>query len=59
MILAGGAGKNELRIFDYDTGNIVCIISDMESILCMDIMKTRGGFAFGSADSCTRIMDIS
>ena len=41
MIFAGGAGKNELRAFDYDTGNIVCIISEMErSILCMDTMKT-------------------
>lgn len=40
LIFAGGAGKNEFRIFDYETGNIVCIISDMErSIMCMDIAK--------------------
>jgi len=59
MILAGGAGKNEVRIFDYSTGNIVCIVSDMErSILCLDIAKTSSQFAFGSADTCIRIMDI-
>lgn len=27
LILAGGAGANEVRIFDYETGNIVCKIS--------------------------------
>ena len=60
LIYAGGAGKNELRVFDYESGNIVCIISEMErSILCMDTMKTNTGFAFGSADSCTRVMDLS
>lgn len=49
-----------MRIFDYETGNIVCIISDMErSILSMDILKQSLGFAFGSADSCVRIMDIN
>ena len=41
LIFAGGAGMNEMRVFDYETGNIVCIVSDMEkSILCMDIQKT-------------------
>jgi WD40 repeat protein len=59
LVLAGGAGKNEVRVFDYSTGNIVCIVSDMErSILCMDIAKTSQAFAFGSSDSCIRIMDI-
>lgn len=59
MILAGGAGKNQVRLFDYETGNIICIISDMErSVLCMDVAKNGNGFAFGSADSCLRIMDI-
>ena len=59
LVLAGGAGKNEVRVFDYETGNIICIVSDMErSILCMDIAKTSQAFAFGSADACIRIMDI-
>ena len=59
LILAGGAGKNQVRIFDYETGNIVAIISDLErSVLCMDVARTGNGFAFGSADSCLRIMEI-
>ena len=57
--MAGGAGKNEVRIFDYASGNIVCAITEMErSILSMDIANTTQSFAFGSADSCVRIMDI-
>jgi len=59
LILAGGAGRNEVRVFDYSTGNIIAIISDMErSVLCMDAANTSQGFAFGSADSCIRIMDV-
>ena len=59
MLLAGGAGRNEVRVFDYATGNIICVISDMErSVLCMDVANTNSNFAFGSADSCIRIMDI-
>ena len=59
LILAGGAGRNQVRIFDYESGNLVCVISDMpRSILCMDIAHTTNSFAFGSADSCVRIMDI-
>lgn len=59
MILSGGAGKNQVRVFDYESGNLICIISDMErSVLCLDAAKTTNGFAFGSADSCLRIMEI-
>jgi WD40 repeat protein len=59
MILAGGAGKNEFRIFDYESGNIVCIINDMErSVMSMDINRKSNGFAFGSGDSTVRIFDI-
>lgn len=59
LIFAGGAGKNEFRIFDYESGSIVCIVSDMEkSIMCMDIARKSTGFAFGSGDSCVRIMDV-
>ena len=60
LIFAGGAGKNEFRIFDYNSGNLVCIISDMErSIMCMDIGNKSTQFAFGSGDSCVRVMDIA
>lgn len=59
LILAGGAGKNELRIFDYESGSIIAMISEMErAILTLDIAKTSNNFAFGSADSCLRIMEI-
>ena len=35
LIYAGGAGKNEMRIFDFDTGNIVALISNLpKSVLC-------------------------
>ena len=57
--MAGGAGKNQVRIFDYETGNLVAVISDMpRSVLCMDLAHTSNLFAFGCADSCVRIMDI-
>ena len=35
LIFAGGAGKNEMRIFDFETGNIVALISNLpKSVLC-------------------------
>ena len=59
LIFAGGAGRNQVRVFDYESGNLVCVISDMpRSVLCMDIANTTQSFAFGSSDSCVRIMDI-
>lgn len=59
LILAGGAGGNEVRIFDFNTGNIVGKISSLErSVLTIDASKTSNLFAFGSADSCLRVMDI-
>lgn len=59
MIFAGGAGKNQVRVFDYESGSLICVISDMpRSVLCMDTAYTTPSFAFGSADSCVRIMDI-
>ena len=48
-----------MRIFDYETGSIVCKISDLErSVLCLDASKTSNHFAFGSGDSCVRVMDV-
>ena len=59
LILAGGAGGNQVRVFDFATGNIVCKISDLpKSVLCMDTSKISNVFAFGSSDSCVRVMDI-
>ena len=60
LILAGGAGRNQVRAFDYESGNLVCVISDMpRSVLCLDVAYTTQTFAFGSTDSCVRVMDIS
>jgi WD40 repeat protein len=59
LIFAGGAGKNQVRVFDSESGAIVAIISDIEkSVLTMDTAKNSNLFAFGCADSCIRIMDI-
>ena len=35
MVFAGGAGKNEMRIFDYESGNIIAMIGNLpKSVLC-------------------------
>ena len=60
MIFAGGAGKNEMRIFDFETGNIVAMIGNLpKSVLCGALANTSNQFAFGSADSRVRIFDIN
>ena len=59
LVLAGGAGANEVRVFDFESGSIVGKISNLErSVLTIDASKNSNIFAFGSADSCLRIMDI-
>jgi len=58
-ILVGGAGNNEVRVFDYESGNLMCNISEMErSVLSMDCANTQEAFCFGSSDSCLRVMDF-
>lgn len=55
--MAAGAGGNQVRMFDYETGNVISIISDMpKPILCMAKANTTSDFAFGSVDSKIRIM---
>ena len=57
MIMAAGAGANQVRLFDYATGNVVCVVSDMpRAILCMGLANNSSDFAFGSADSKIRLM---
>ena len=35
LLFCGGAGKNEMRVFDWQTGNIVALIGNLpKSILC-------------------------
>ena len=57
MIMAAGAGANQVRVFDYDTGNVLSCISDMpKPILCMTKANTSTDFVFGSVDSKLRII---
>lgn len=57
IVMAAGAGANQVRLFDFQTGNVLCVISDMpRAILCMTKANTSSDFAFGSADSKIRIM---
>ena len=58
LLFAGGAGKNEMRVFDWHTGNIVALIGNLnKSVLCGAI-SSGTKFCFGSADSRVRIFDI-
>ena len=57
VIMACGAGDNQVRLFDYDTGAIVCQISSLQKpILCMSKANTCNDFAFGSTDSKVRVI---
>jgi WD40 repeat protein len=57
--MAGGAGANQVRIFDYETGAVLCIISDMSrAVLCLTNANTNDDFCFGSCDSRLRIMSV-
>ena len=60
LLFAGGSGKNEMRIFDFDSGSLVAMIGNLpKSILCGALANTSDQFAFGSADSRVRIFDIN
>ena len=55
--MAAGAGANEVRIFDYTSGNVLCVVSSLpKAILCMSKANTTTDFCFGGADSKIRIM---
>ena len=57
VVMAGGAGANQVRLFDYDTGNVVCIISDLpKAVICMAKANSSNDFAFGSVDSKIRFI---
>ena len=41
LLFAGGAGKNEMRVFDYESGNIVAMIGNLpKSVLCGALANT-------------------
>jgi len=55
--MAAGAGANQVRLFDYETGNVLCVISDLpKAVICLTKANTSNDFAFGSVDSKIRIM---
>jgi WD40 repeat protein len=59
VVLAGGAGTNQVRCYDYETGNILSVISDLPRA-CLHICNANNSndFAFGSADSRMRIFQM-
>jgi hypothetical protein len=59
LLFCGGAGKNQMRVFDWETGSIVGMVSNIpKSILCGDTGKKSNLFALGAADSKARLFDI-
>ena len=56
VVLAGGAGTNQVRCFDYETGHVLSVISDLpRAVLGLCNANHSNDFAFGSADSKMRI----
>jgi len=59
MIMAAGAGANQVRLFDYRTRELLCTVSQMRKpVLCLTQANTCSDFCFGSADSRLRIMQM-
>lgn len=59
VVMAGGAGSNEVRLFDYTTGNVICSISDLpKAVICMCQANNSNEFAFGSVDSKVRFITL-
>jgi len=63
-ILAGGTGRNEVRIFKNndpsDGYKVVSSIADLNhACLTLDVVHEGYGFAFGCADGYLRIMSMS
>lgn len=57
IIMAAGAGDNQVRLFDIESGTIVCQISQLgKPIICMTKANKSNDFAFGSTDSKVRII---
>ena len=52
MILAGGAGSNQVRLFDYHSGQVVSIIGNLpRAVLTIGKAQTSADFAFACADA--------
>ena len=60
LVVAGGAGKNEMRVFDWKTGNIVCLVNSLpKSVLCSDMSSSDNMLAFGASDSRVRVFNVT
>jgi WD40 repeat protein len=58
-ILAGGAGKNEVKVFDYTTGDRICTVGGLSNpVLTLEPGNASDKFVWGSTDSCVRIMTM-
>lgn len=59
LIIAGGAGRNEVKIFDnMNDHRLVGTISDIpKACLGADFSNKGSMFAFGCADGCLRVMN--
>lgn len=58
LLMAGGAGRNEFRVFDWQTEQVVAMVNNIpKAILCASVAKQSDKFVFGSADSRIRMFD--
>lgn len=59
LLFAGGAGKNEMRVYDWESGNIVGMVSNLPACIMSGAQANKSNqFSFGAADSKVRIFDI-
>ena len=59
LLFAGGAGKNEMRVFDFASGSLDANISNLpKPIVCGTQAHNSSMFCFGSVDSRIRIFNI-
>lgn len=59
LLFCGGAGKNEMRVFDWESGSIVANIGNLpKAITCGTQAHKTSTFCFGSVDSRIRIFNI-
>ena len=58
LLMAGGAGRNEFRVFDWQTGDVVAMVNNVpKAILCAATANHSDRFVFGSSDSRIRMFD--
>lgn len=59
LIIAGGAGDNELRVFDSQTHELLCAYNNLpKAVTCVTKANNTSDFAFGSVDSKVRCIQL-